>query len=172
MSKHDAVLGENYSHKISAEFDDQRTAERAAESLERAGIPRAQIQIIRPNDPQMARKIEPEVKGIARSMVKAHVIFGLVGLAVGLAIAAVLVTVGPAITRSSPAMTIIALGFLGTALALLIAGAVALRPDHDYLIEKTRKATKTGHWTVVAHCDSLEQQKLAKNRMGHTTQTL
>ncbi|GGE69125.1 hypothetical protein GCM10011533_21900 [Streptosporangium jomthongense] len=166
------VLGENYSHKISEEFDSQVAAERGAESLENLGIPLAQIRIIQPNDPSMAQKVEPETQGIARSMVKAHVWFGLIGLVVGLAVAGLLVTVGPALTRSSPVMTFIAMGFLFPVLALLIAGAVSLRPDHDLIIEKARTAKENGRWTVVAHCDSLEQQKLAKTAMHHSTQTL
>lgn len=166
------VLGENYSHKISEEFDSQVAAERGAESLENLGIPLAQIRIIQPNDPSMAQKVEPETQGIARSMVKAHVWFGLIGLVVGLAVAGLLVTVGPASTRSSPVMTFIAMGFLFPVLALLTAGAVSLRPDHDLIIEKARTAKENGRWTVVAHCDSLEQQKLAKTAMHHSTQTL
>ncbi|WP_417546239.1 hypothetical protein [Marinobacter sp.] len=172
MFEDDAVSGEHYSHKISSEFDSQVAAYRAAESLELAGIPHGQIRVIQPNDPDLARKIEPETKGIAQSLVKAHVTFGLAGLVAGLVIAAVLVMVGPALTRSSPVMTFIALGFLGPILALLLAGAVALRPDHDRLIEKTRMATDSGKWSVVAHCSTREQQELVKATIGHGTQTL
>jgi len=172
MFEHDdAVLGENYSHKISAEFETQIAASSAAESLESAGIPIGQIRVIQPHDPNMGHKVEPDDQGIARSLVKAHVMFGLIGLVVGLVIAAVLVTVGPALTRSSPLMTFIALGFVCPVLGLLLAGAVSLRPDHDLLIEKARMATDGGRWTVVAHCASVEQQELAKTTMGHSTQT-
>lgn len=173
MSEHnEAVLGENYSHKISAEFDSQTDASSAAKSLESAGIPLAQIRVIQPHDPNMGSKVEPDDQGIARSLVKAHVRFGVIGLVVGLVIAAVLVAIGPALARSSPVMTFVALGFLGAVLALLIAGAASLRPDHDLLIEKTRIASSKGRWTVVAHCASTEQQKLAKATMGESAQTL
>ncbi|MFP3979267.1 hypothetical protein [Marinobacter sp. KMM 10035] len=173
MSEHDgAVSGESYPHKISAEFDSQVAAERGAESLEGLGIPLAQIRIIQPDDPNMAKKIEPETQGIARSLVKAHVRFGVVGLVVGLAVAGLLVTVGPALTRTSPVMTLIAVSFLFAVLALMLAGAVALRPDHDVLIEKARMAKNEGRWTVVVHCDSVEQQKLAQTTMGDSTHTL
>lgn len=173
MPEHDgAVLGEHYSHKISAEFDSQIAACRAVESLEVAGIPREQIQVVQPHDPHMGQKVEPDDKGIARSLVKAHVRFGLIGLVVGLVIAAVLLAIGPALARSSPVMTFVALGFLGTILALLLAGAVSLRPDHDVLIEKARIAKDDGRWTVVAHCASVDQRELAKATMDHSTQTL
>lgn len=173
MSEHDdAVLGEKYSHKVSAEFDSQGAATNAAESLEQAGIPVAQIRVIQPNDPNMERKVEPEVTGIGRSLAKAHVMFGIVGLVLGLVVAGVLVMVGPSLTRSSPLMTFIALGFLFPVLALLLAGAVSLRPDHDLYINKARTATDSGRWTVVAHCASDEEQNLASTTMDHSTRTL
>lgn len=43
---------------------------------------------------------------------------------------------GPPVTRSSPLMTFIALGFICPIFGLIIAGAVSLRPDHDLLLEK------------------------------------
>ncbi|MDO6440990.1 hypothetical protein [Marinobacter sp. 2_MG-2023] len=173
MSEHDrSVLGEEYSHKISEEFDSLDAAERCVESLESLGVSREQVEVIRPNDPGMERKVEPETQGIARSLVQAHVRFGLVGLVIGLTVAALMVTLGPELTRSSPVLTFVALGFLFPVLALLIAGAVSLRPDHDIVIEKVRMAKDDGRWTVVAHCDSIEQQKLAKTAMGNSVQTL
>lgn len=167
----DSVLGENYSHKISAEFDSESAANDAVASLLHAGIPSSQTEIIRPDDPDMAIKVEPEAQGVGRSLAKTHVVLGLAGLVVGLILAALLVTVGPTLTQSSPVMTFIAVGFICPVLALLLAGAISIRPDHDPLIEKTRMANKAGRWTVVAHCSSLEQQKEAKAAMGSDIQT-
>ncbi|OHY82920.1 hypothetical protein BCA33_01715 [Marinobacter sp. AC-23] len=57
MPEHDgAVLGEHYSHKISAEFDSQIAASRAVESLKVAGIPREQIRVVQPHDPHMGTR--------------------------------------------------------------------------------------------------------------------
>ena len=95
-----------------------------------------------------------------------------IALVLGLVVAALLATSGPAITRSSPVMTFIALGFLFPVLGLLLAGAVSLRPDHDPMIEQTRAATQTGHWTVIAHCASHDEQARAKDAIGHSAQTL
>ncbi|MCK0107627.1 hypothetical protein [Marinobacter sp. S0848L] len=165
-------LGEKFSHKIAAEFDDEVAATKAVDCLASAGIPASQINVVRPDDPDMARKVEPEVQGVARSLVKTHVSFGIVGLVVGLVIATVLVLVGPALTQSSPLMTYIAFGFLCPVLALLLAGVVSIRPDHDPVIEKTRKAHNTGRWTVVVHCESTDQQETVKKTMGSDIQSL
>ncbi|NWN90633.1 hypothetical protein HLV39_03840 [Marinobacter adhaerens] len=167
----DSVLGENYSHKISAEFDSESAANNAVDVLVRAGIPASQTEIVRPDDPDMAIKVEPEVQGVARSLAKTHVVLGVAGLVFGLVLAALLVAVGPTLTQSSPVMTFIALGFLCPIVALLLAGAISIRPDHDPVIEKTRMANKAGRWTVVAHCASLEQQKEAKEAMGSDIQS-
>jgi len=165
------MLGEHYSHKISTEFESESTVNSAVDSLIRADIPQSQVEIVRPDDPNIAIKVEPEVKGVARSLAKTHAMFGFVGLLAGLVLAALLVEVGPPLTQSSPVMTFIAACFVCTALGLLLAGAIALRPDHDPFIEKTRKANKAGRWTVIVHCESREQQKKVKEVIGSDTQT-
>lgn len=173
MPIQDAISGENYSHKVTAEFDNKIDADNAVKKLiDQAGLPESQITVVQPHDPNMALKIEPEVKGIGRSLARAHVTLGLGGLVVGLVLAAILVAVGPEATQSSPGMTYIALGFLLGMLGLLLGGAVSLRPDHDPMVEHTRAATDAGQWTVVAHCTSSEQQDLVKNTIGYSTQTL
>lgn len=173
MSEHDVLLGEKFSHKVSAQYNSQESADRAAQLLvDNAKLPRNQIRIVQPYDPNMARKIEPESKGIARTLVKSHTVLGIGGLVLGLLIAAILVSIGPVMTRSSPMFTFIALGFLFSFLGLILGGAISLRPDHDPMIEKTRTATDTGHWTVIAHCTSLEQQTRVKDTIDYSSQTL
>lgn len=173
MPTQDVLSGEHFSHKVTAEFDSQDAADNAVKTLiDKAGLPPSQITVIQPHDPNMARKIEPEAKEIGRTLAKAHVTLGLGGLILGLVLAAVLVTVGPTATQSSPVMTFIALGFLFSILGLLLGGIISLRPDHDPMIEHTRTATDAGLWTVVAHCTSSEQQDLVKNTIGYSSQTL
>ncbi|MEH6560360.1 MAG: hypothetical protein V7713_02915, partial [Marinobacter sp.] len=125
-----------------------------------------------PNDPNIARKIEPEAHGIAQALFSKFVVLGLIGLVVGLTIAALLGAIGLAVVRSSSVMTFVALGLLYPIVAVLLAGTVSLRPDHDLLIEKTRMATDTGLWGVVAHCVTREQQELVKTTIGSSTQIL
>lgn len=173
MSEHDVLLGEDFPHKVSAEYNSQQAAEQAVQLLvKNAELSRNQIRIVQPYDLDMARKLEPEVRGIARTFAKSHAVLGLGGLIFGLVLAAVLVTIGPTLTSSSPMFTFIALGFLFTFLGLLLAGAISLRPDHDYLIGKTRTATETGHWTVIAHCTDYEQQTRVKETLDYSAQTL
>jgi hypothetical protein len=167
MFDNDILVGERFPHKVSAEYTSQQAADQAAGSLvSRAGFERAQVQVVQPHDPAMASKIEPEVKGIASTLAKSHIVLGVGGLVLGLLVAAVLVTSGPALTRASPVMTFIALGILSPMLGLLIAGAMSLRPDHDILVEKTRSARDAGEWTVVVHCADDDEMQRAKTAIG------
>lgn len=173
MTDHDVLLGEDFPHKVSAQYNSQEAADQAVQILvNKAYIPRFQIRVVQPYDPNMARKIEPESKGIARTLAKSHTVLGSAGLIFGLLLAAVLVMLGPEMTRASPMFTFIALGFLFTFLGLLLAGAVSLRPDHDPMLEKTRTATDSGHWTVIAHCTDLDQQTRVKDNIDYLSQTL
>ncbi len=173
MSEQGLLLGENFPHKVSAEYHSQLAAEHAVQRLvDKTILPRNQILIVQPHDPNMALKMEPEVRGIARTFAKSHVVLGIGGLVFGLLLAAVLVAVGPTLTRSSPMFTFIALGFLFTFLGLLLAGFIALRPDHDFLIGKARTASDAGQWTVIAHCADYEQQSQVKETLDDVAQTL
>ncbi|WP_311944347.1 magnesium transporter [Halomonas piscis] len=174
MANQDAVLGEEYPHKVTAEYDNQSEADRAVKALaDQAGVPPAQVRLVKPHgSDEMARQVEPESRGVRQSLIKSHVRLGLAGLILGVALAGVLVVFGPTATQSSPLMTFIALGFLCTVLALLLAGAISMRPDHDRVLHKTRAATEAGQWTVVVHCADAEQRDRVKDTIDHSAQTL
>lgn len=173
MSEHNILLGEEFPHKVSAQYNSEQSANQAVRLLvDKAQIPRHQIRVVQPHDPYMGRKTEPENKGIARTLVKSHTVLGIGGLVFGLLLAALLVTIGPAMTRESPMFTFIALGFLFTFLGLILAGVISLRPDHDNMIATTRTATEAGYWTVIAHCTTLEQQAQVKDTIDYSAQTL
>lgn len=172
-NNNDVLQGENFSHTVSAQYDSQSSADQAVQRLiHKAQLAPHQIVVVQPHDPHMGHKVEPDDKGIARTLVKSHAVLGLGGLVLGLVLAAVLVLFGPPVTRSSPLMTFIALGFICPIFGLIIAGAVSLRPDHDLLLEKTRTATDEGRWTVIAHCTDTEQQTRVKETIDHSAQTL
>ena len=173
MSDQELLMGEHFPHKVSAQFASQEMAEQAVQRLvNNAALPREQINIVHPQDPNIARKLEPEVRGIGRTLVKSHLRLGIGGLVLGLVVAAILTTMGPALTRSSPLFTFIALGFLFPALSLMLAGLISLRPDHDPLIAQTRTATESGQWTLIAHCATTEQQERVNDTINTTAQTL
>lgn len=173
MSEQSVLSGEAFSHKVSAEYENEQAAKKAVDSLvKESGIPLQQIRVVQPHDPAMARKIEPEASGIGWTLVKSHAVLGCVGLVLGLCVATILVYLGPPITRSSPVLTFIAFGIVLPLVGMLIAGAISLRPDHDLLVDKTRAATDAGHWTVIAHCSDSNEQRRAKAAVDQAAQTL
>src|SRR5690606_8100210 len=133
-------------------FDDRHSAEAARASLmQRANLSKDDIRIIAPDDPAFSTKVEPESHGIAKTMWKTHVVSGLAGLLFGLTVSALLVLFRPPLTASSPVMTFIAITMISTFSALMWAGFLALRPDHDPLLMRAGHATRTGRWTLVVH---------------------
>lgn len=169
MSKFDIVEEQN-PHLVSGVFQSRVTATKAIEQLlQEQGLGRGQIDLIKPDDELLARKVEPEVQGIKRTLVRSHVVLGAAGLIVGLTLASLLAVFGPALTRSSPIMTFIALVPMATFVGLMLGGLVSLRPDHDPVIAQTRNASDSGNWSVIVHCKDKQQQQRANSILENTT---
>lgn len=172
MSKLDLV-DERYPSKVSAEFTTRALAEKTATALvEKAGFNNEQVCVITPGDPYLESKVEPEDRGIARTLIRSHLVLGTAFLVVGLVIAWLLVTFGPPITRSNPVMVFIPFALLLPMIGLMIAGAISLRPDHELVVHQARTASSEGHYTVIVHCASTDEQQRAKELMRNSVQTL
>ncbi len=157
------VIDEQKPAKVAAVFDNEAEARAAREELINDGNFNAKtVNIITPGDDNLSKKIQPESKGIAGTIIKSHGILGVVGLLVGLIAASILIAAGPTFTQSSPLATYFALGFVGLLIGMMIAGAITLRPDHDPLTNKTIKASQQHQWTVIVQTDSHDTNQLAK----------
>jgi hypothetical protein len=158
------LFGEKYLSKVGAVFDTADEAQAAAQRVGReAGIEASQIRVLEPDDPAMARKLEPEQAGIARTLVKSHITLGTAGLVAGLAIALLLIVIGVDAFAWSPWYTLLVFGFFGAIAGLLLGGLVSLRPDHDRLITWARASARDGHWLVLVHARDHEQERKAKD---------
>lgn len=167
------LIDERYPSKVSAEFNARTLAEETAAALLReGGFDQEQVRVIAPGDSHLESKVEPEDRRIAGTLIRSHVVLGLAFLIVGLIVAWLLVTFGPPITRSNPIMTFIPFVLLLPMVGMLIAGAISLRPDHDLVVHQARIAAEEGHWTVVVHCASHEEQQRARDLLGDSVRTL
>lgn len=166
------LIDERYPSKVSAEFNARTLAEETAATLLEKGFDGEQVRVIAPGDSHLESKVEPEDRRIAGTLVRSHVVLGLAFLAIGLVIAWLLVTFGPPITRSNPIMTFIPFVLLLPMIGMLIAGAISLRPDHDLVVHQARTASAEGHWTVVVHCASDDEQQRARDLLGDSVHTL
>lgn len=177
MPEISAVTGELSNSKVAAVFPREAAARAAAQAVAAAlDLDAAQVQVITPSEPHPGRKLEPESRGIWRTIVVAHVRLGIVGAVVGVVAFAVLYAIGlPFITASPVAAALILLGF-GAVAGLMLGGLVSLRPDHDRYVEATRDAMEAGNTTVVVHAFSVEQRHQAaeflRGQGGEVTSTL
>ena len=161
-----AILGEEFPSKVGAEFTNGDEARRAADLLiKRTGINDRQVRVIEPRDPVMGRKLEPEASGIARTLVRSHVILGVAGLLVGLIAATLLILLAIQPFSSNPFYSVGAAGFFGAVAGLLLGGLVSLRPDHDKLITWVEDASRRGRWFVLVHTRSHLQQRKAREAL-------
>jgi hypothetical protein len=140
--------------------------------LQAAGIEGRYIKLVRPGDPELGRKLEPENRAMAGTLWRSHAVLGPGGLLAGLALAWLLVTFAPPLTRSSPLFTDLGLGVAMASFGLLIAGLISLRPDHDRVIAKTRLAVAENHRAVVVHCADREEVSRVSTLLPNSTHSL
>lgn len=162
MSETSPITGELSNSKVAAVFPRESIARRAAEAVTAAlTLEPAQVQVITPSERHPGRKLEPESRGIWRTIVVAHVRLGIAGAVVGVLAFAVLYAIGLPFIVNSPVAAALALLFFGLVAGLMLGGLVSLRPDHDRYVEATREAMEEGNTTVVVHAFSMEQREEA-----------
>ena len=160
------VIEEKKPGKVGGVFESEAAAKNAVKSLVSEGAINLQnIDLVEPRDRSLENKVEPEDKGIALTLTRSHLILGAAGLLAGLLVSTLLVTEGPQTARANPVFAFIPLTLLGVFLGLLLAALISLRPNHNRLINRSRKAEKAGRWSVVVHTANTEEKQRAKNVM-------
>lgn len=158
-----SIHQEKYHGKVAAIFDDERAAKAAKSRLiENGHFSSRQVNIVKPHDHYAGHKIEPETEAIGKVMLSLHLIFGGIGIILGLMIAGLTSMMGPTFAQSSPLLTHLALALIGLFLGLIVAGAISLRPDHDPLITKTLEACEHDQWAVIVQTKHHDEQDKAQ----------
>ncbi|WP_040576987.1 hypothetical protein [Methylophaga lonarensis] len=167
------IIEEQKSHKLAAVFADKSAAINAEKTLLKEGEFTADsINIIRPEDDTLSKKIEPESTGIYQTLIKSHLWLGLAGIATGVILAGFLISVGPLYFQASPITTVLALAFFGMLAGMMLAGVVSIRPDHDLMINKTTEASQKRHWTLIVHVKNRDALSRAKDLLQHRALSL
>lgn len=156
-------IAEQYPSKVGAVFASRTAAQQVQDELLAAGFASEQVHFIAPGDRRLGRKVEPESSGIAGTLARTHVRFGLLGGLVGLLAASAGVWSGQTLLSASPIYAFFVLTFLGAIAGLLLAGLVSLRPDHDPLALMAQRAARTGRWTVIVHVGAGSEQRYARD---------
>ena len=153
---------EQMSSMVGTDFDSAEEARFAANAVRiERGLETSGLRIIRPADPQIDRKLEPESHGIAGTLVRAHLVLGVAGLLVGLVLSLLLVANGVQPFAASPVASISIVTAFAVVAGLLAGGLFSLRPDHDAIIHRAKSAARSGRWFVVVHTRRPEQQQRA-----------
>lgn len=177
MSTLSALTGETSNSKVAATFDSERRARRIAQGLRRAlGLKHSQVQVITPRVRHPDRKLEPETRGIVRTIVIAHLKLGAAGVVAGALLFALLYALGVDLVTSSPGFAVALMMGYGGVFGLMAGGLVSLRPDHDPYIHKVHDALDEGRSAVVVHAFDADQRDAAKRALdaegGDTIRTL
>lgn len=152
------IFGERSLTKVAGLFLSKSLAESVAQQVkETAGLDDPQVYLVGPTDgtafnsPAFSRKMEPESKGIWRTMIRAHVFAGTAGVIVGILVYLGFVVADSAAVKSTPGMSLVAMIFFGGLIGLLGGGLLTARPDHARVIATVRRAVRQGRWAVVIH---------------------
>lgn len=158
------VSGENFSHKLAAIFELESEALRAVESLSKStSVSRHQVFVVRPNDDHPGWEIEPEDRGIWRTLVRSHVSLGIAGAVFGALAFAVLYFIGiPFIVSNALAAAGLIIA-LSTVFGLMLGGLITLRPDHVPYVVAAQSALEDGKIVVAIHAESSDQLKAAQS---------
>jgi hypothetical protein len=171
------ITGELSNSKVAAVFPNEVVALQAGQEVAAVlSLGSAQVQVIGPAEHHPGRILEPESRGIFRTIVLAHVRLGIAGAVIGLLAFAGLYAARLPFIVNSPVAAALVLLFFGWIGGLMLGGLVSLRPDHDRYIEATRDAMDAGKTTVVVHAFSAEQAGQAAEFLraqgGEVTSTL
>ncbi len=142
------IFGERSLTLIGAVFPDFESARLAKKMLEREPALDGEVALVGPDDPQWAKKFEPESAGIWRTALRSHAVLGALGVALGILCAFALAAAWEPAALSL-GYAVLFLGVLGGFSGMLWAGLLTLRPDHGWVIRQLREALKRRRWTVV-----------------------
>lgn len=146
------LFREKATTKVAAIFDTEVAASTtAARVKDAAGLQATQVLLIEPYEKNYAKKLEPEMQGVARTAVRAHLVLGLAGLVAGALIWIALYSAEVEAIRTTPGLSALAFLFFGAIAGMLLGGLVTARPDHQLVVQRVQTATGEGRWSLVIH---------------------
>lgn len=166
------ITGERAVTKIAGIFRDEDDARSAVQRLKtRMKINPYQVKLMSPNEdyspdsPSFSKRLEPESRGIAGTVVRTHLTTAAIGALAGLVLYLAMVVTSNAAVVSSPGISLFVALMVGTLGGLIAGGLFSLRPDHTLVIESVRQAMQSGNWAVVVHPTSRRQVQLASRTL-------
>lgn len=167
------LFGEKSLTKVVGLYRNAADAAVAADKAQRLpGMTASQIRILGPKDARNSRRelfgrsLEPEQQGILKTILRAHLVTGIVGAALGLLLYAWLLKSGQPMVVSTPWLAFLAIVGFSTTFGLLLGGLISLRPDHVKLITDVRSALSDNQWALILHPTNAEQATAARDLLA------
>lgn len=165
-----ALFGERSTTKIVGIFEHEKEALESKDKLKgKIHLRDTQLKVVSPDEKHYGRKLEPEDRGIARTAVRSHVIFGVVGFLAGILIWGIIYAIGWDALRSSPGMAAVPILFFSTVGGLMLGGLLTARPDHEIVILHVRDAVEQGKWSLVVHPRTSAESDQAEAMLNEVT---
>ncbi len=174
MTPSNRVSGESVDHKLAAIFEnDSEAKESVSAVLDATGLDPDQVKIVRPGDTHPGWELEPEDRGIWRTLLRSHLWLGLLGAVVGLVVFLLLFSVGVGFVANNGLVAAVVLAALFAVFGLLAAGLLTLRPDHMPYIVAAQSALRAGKTVVAVHAKDRAQLEAAKKELqGRSVKTV
>jgi len=177
MKNRMGLTGEVSDHKVAGLIDDEAGAHDIAAAVRtETGLNEAHVKVLSPGDGGVGRSLEPESRGILRTIIRTHLWLGLAGAVVGLLAFGIMIALDVQFIVLSPWWSAFLLTGFGTVGGMMLGGVVSLRPDHGPYISASREALKQGKHVVVVHATSTDELKQAEAILqaneGETVRTL
>ncbi|NMM75492.1 hypothetical protein [Acidovorax sp. SRB_24] len=170
------LFGEQSVTKVVGLYSNQSDAQAAAARARALpGMAPGQVRLLGPQDAKVShrnffgRSLEPEQRGIFKTIFRAHAVTGVAGGVLGLLLFLWLYRSGQPMIASSPLLAFIAIVGFAITFGLLLGGLIALRPDHVQLITSVRSALASGRWALVLHPTDADQTQAAKDLLTATS---
>lgn len=149
MNHPTSPFGEKSLTLVAGVFESASNADRLAAQLRLE--PGLHTVVVHPDDAHIARKLEPEEKGIWRTLLRSHARFMPIGAFIGATVAFGLIQGQWPGAASSPMMAVLFLSVIGAFFGGFFAGLLTLRPDHGIVIRQVRAALRRGRHAVIVH---------------------
>lgn len=162
------ITGEHFDHKLAAIFEEENKARTAADALrQNTSLQGAQVLVVAPSDPDSGWELEPEDKGIWRTLIWSHLWLGLAGAIAGVIFFGILYIARVMFILANPIAAVLITAAFGAVFGMLLAGLITLRPDHMPYVSVAQSALKRGKFVVTVHARSLEQLNEAKAMLNN-----
>lgn len=150
--------GEQSNHKLAAVFSDASEAGEACRRLaDETSLDRDRIDVLDSASENQHRRLLPESHGIWQTVLRSHLVLGLVGATLGLALFAILFLGGVPFVADNPLLSVLVFVHVFTLFGLMVGGLVSLRPDQVPYVRAARRALESGQSVLLVHAESADE---------------